>query len=74
VACGKVAEHGIDRPLFVQSTRSGVELFDEIADSQNLACYFELLLYYVDGVNGGLWVIGTPKIPAVEARKVLQGT
>lgn len=70
----KVAEHRIDRILSIQRNGSGVELFDEISNSQDLACYFKLLLYRIDRVDSGLRVTGAAKIPAVEAREVLQCT
>lgn len=71
MADSKVSNHRIHRTLSIQCNGSGVELLDEAPNSQDLSCYFKLLLYRINGVNRGLRVIVAAKIPAVEAREIL---
>lgn len=70
----QIAEEGVDRALVVGGDGGGLEVLDELADTQDLARGAELLLDGVEGFDGGLGTVGAEEVPGVEAGEVLECT
>lgn len=70
---GQVAENRVDGALVVEGQRGGLQVLEELADTQDLAGGAELLLDGVVGVDGGLRLVGAVQVPGVEAGEVLDG-
>lgn len=73
-AHGKTAQDRVDGGLVVKGNGSGLEVFNELADTEDLSRQTELLLDGFEGCDRGLGAVGTEQVPGVEAGEVLEGS
>ena len=68
---GEVVDDGISGVFVVEGHRGGLEVFDELRQTEDLSGGAEFFLDRLEDVDGALRVVGAQEVPGVEAGEVL---